>query len=248
MSIPRFFVPGPLQTGARVALPDTVAHHALRVLRLAPGAAIILFDGQGGSWHATLEAQGKQGYAQLGAFDAAEAELPGRITLVQGIAAGDKMDWIVEKATELGVFAIAPIAAQRSVLRLSGERQEKRLLHWRRIAQAACEQCGRNRLPLIHPPLTLAQWLAQVGDSDMPALLCHPEATDTLAGALPAPSRPGVELALLIGPEGGWSPEELREAGRHAVRQVRFGNRVLRTETAGPALLAAAGALLGWQD
>src|SRR5690606_32561046 len=116
--------------------------------------------GQGGAWQATLDIQGKQAMAQITGFDERDTELPGRVTLVQGIATGDKMDWIVEKAVELGAHAIAPIAAQRSVLRLSGERLEKRVQHWQRIAQAACEQCGRNSLPVVHAPVTLAQWLS----------------------------------------------------------------------------------------
>lgn len=247
MSIPRFFVTSPLDSDTCVALPDAVAHHALRVLRLPPGAEIMLFNGEGGAWRATLVVQGKKGLAQLTGFDARDTELPGRITVVQGIASGDKMDWIVEKAVELGAHAIAPIAAQRSVLRLSGDRLEKRLQHWQRIAQSACEQCGRNRMPIVQPPVSLAQWLSSPANAGMLRLLCHPDATDTLAGALPEPD-PGASLALLVGPEGGWSDDELDEAARHAVRRVRFGSRVLRTETAGLALLAATGALLGWQD
>jgi len=247
MSIPRFFVPLPLQPGATLVLPETVAHHALRVLRLPVGSPIVLFNGEGGAWQATLAAQGKQALAELTAFDPRDTELPGRVTLVQGIATGDKMDWIVEKAVELGAHTVAPIAAQRSVLRLSGERLEKRIQHWQRVAQAACEQCGRNRLPVVRAPVTLAQWLADPANAEGLRLMCHPDASDTLAGALPA--RPtAAALTLLVGPEGGWSDEELELAGRHEVRRVRFGARVLRTETAGVALLAATGALLGWQD
>jgi len=247
MSIPRFFVPLPLQPGATLALPENVAHHALRVLRLPAGSPIVLFNGEGGAWQAMLSMQGKQAMAELAAFDPRDTELPGRVTLVQGIATGDKMDWIIEKAVELGAHAIAPIAAQRSVLRLSGERLEKRVLHWRRIAQAACEQCGRNRLPVVHAPVTLAQWLADPANAEGLRLMCHPEASDTLSSAL-SPRPTAACLALLVGPEGGWAEEELQMAGRHDVRRVRFGARVLRTETAGLALLAATGALLGWQD
>lgn len=247
MSIPRFFVPLSLQPGATLALPDGVAHHALRVLRLPAGSPIILFNGEGGAWQATLSTQGKQAMAELTSFDPRDTELPGRVILVQGIATGDKMDWIIEKAVELGAHTVAPIAAQRSVLRLSGERLEKRIQHWQRVAQAACEQCGRNRLPVVQAPVTLAQWLANPDNADGLRLMCHPDATDTLSGALPSPPTTA-SLALLVGPEGGWSDEELELAARHEVRRVRFGTRVLRTETAGLALLAATGALLGWQD
>lgn len=245
MAIPRFYVPLPLSVGALPRLPDEVAHHALRVLRLAPGTAIQLFNGQGGAYQAILQVQGKQAYAAIDAFDPSEVELAGRITLVQGIATGDKMDWIIEKAVELGATAIVPIAARRSVLRLSGPRLEKRIQHWQRIAQSACEQCGRNRLPELAAPLTLEQWLQQPGSPDTLRLLCHPEAETSLRTLLtraPAPAN----LALLVGPEGGWDDDELELAQRHHAVPVSFGPRVLRTETAGLALMAAATALLGW--
>lgn len=245
MATPRFYVPLPLSVGAMPLLPDAVAHHAIRVLRLAPGAPIQLFNGQGGAYHATLEIQGKQAYAAISEFDPTEAELAGRLTLVQGIAAGDKMDWIVEKAVELGAAAVIPIAAQRSVLRLSGPRLDKRIAHWRRIAHSACEQCGRNRPPHIAEPLTLGAWLEQPADATTLRLLCHPEAGATLQATLAAPPAPA-SLELLVGPEGGWADDELAVAAGHGARRVRFGPRVLRTETAGLALSAAATALLGW--
>ncbi len=243
MSAPRFFCDLPLTAGARVALPDALAHHALRVLRLRHGEAIVLFNGQGGEFPAVLEAEGKAGFARLGPFSPREAELAGRITLVQGLPSGDKMDWVVEKAVELGVARVCPVAAQRSVLQLSGPRLDKRVAHWRRIAQAASEQCGRNRLMAVDAPLALAEWLAQPADGLR--LMCHPEAADDLAARLRAD--PGLQaLTLLVGPEGGWSDKELEQARQAGVQAVRFGPRVLRTETAGLALASAAGALLGW--
>lgn len=243
MSAPRFFCDAPLSAGVRIALPEALAHHAIRVLRLRAGETVALFNGQGGEYPAVLEIEGKAGFAQLGAFDPREAELAGRITLVQGLPAGDKMDWVVEKAVELGAARVCPIAAQRSVLQLSGPRLEKRVAHWQRIAQSAAEQCGRNRLMAVDAPMALADWLAQPADGLR--LLCHPEADTDLAGRLGA--TPGLaSLTLLVGPEGGWSDKELAQAREAGVQAVRFGPRVLRTETAGLALISAAGALLGW--
>jgi len=242
MPVPRFYCPGPLAAGAAIELPEAIAHHALRVLRLRPDAAIVLFDGTGGEYPARLVPDGGTARAVLGGFDPREAEPPTRITLVQGLPAGDKMDWIVEKAVELGAHRIVPVAARRSVLQLSGRRLDKRVDHWRRVVQAACEQCGRNRLPAVDAPVPLADWLAGAAG---PQLLCDPQADAALPATLAAVS-PADGLTLLVGPEGGWSGEELELARRHGARPVRLGDRVLRTETAGLALLAAAGALLGW--
>lgn len=205
-----------------------------------------LFDGQGGEYPATLSIDGKSGWAQLGALDPREAELGGHITLVQGLPSGDKMDWVVEKSVELGASRVTPIAAQRSVLQLSGPRLEKRVAHWSRIAQSASEQCGRNRLMSVDVPMGLREWLEQPCAGLR--LLCHPEATPTLAEALAAASRssPIQSLCLLVGPEGGWSDAELALAAQHGVQSIRFGPRVLRTETAGLALISAVTALLGW--
>ncbi|WP_313621000.1 16S rRNA (uracil(1498)-N(3))-methyltransferase [Achromobacter sp.] len=243
MSAPRFYCDAPLSAGARIALPEALAHHALRVLRLRAGEAIALFNGLGGEYPGVLEIDGKAGYAQLGDFDPREAELAGRITLVQGLPSGDKMDWVVEKAVELGAARVCPIAAQRSVLQLSGPRLDKRVAHWQRIAQSAAEQCGRNRLMAVDAPMSLSEWLAQPADGLR--LLCHPEAQEDLAGKLRG--TPGVQaLTLLVGPEGGWSDKEVEQARQAGVQSVRFGPRVLRTETAGLALLSAVSALLGW--
>ncbi|OZI71074.1 16S rRNA (uracil(1498)-N(3))-methyltransferase [Bordetella genomosp. 12] len=243
MSLPRFYCDLPLAAGQRVRLPQDLAHHAIRVLRLREGADIVLFDGKGGEYPAQLQIDGKDGHAVLGRHLPREAELPGRIVLAQGLPSGDKMDWIVEKAVELGAVAVQPIAAQRSVLQLSGPRLEKRLAHWQRVAQAAAEQCGRNRLTQIAAPLTLRDWLAQPAEG--PRLMCHPQASDDLSGWLG--QQPGLAgLTLMVGPEGGWSDEEVAAARAAGVAAVRLGPRVLRTETAGLALIASVSALLGW--
>jgi 16S rRNA (uracil1498-N3)-methyltransferase len=243
MPSPRFYCPFALSPHARIELPEAIAHHAVRVLRLRAGTALVLFDGTGGEYPAVLQVEGKAAYAELGAHDLREAELDGGITLVQGLPSGDKMDWIVEKAVELGVRRLVPIAAQRSVLQLTGARQEKRMAHWRRISTAASEQCGRNRIMHVDDVLPLERWLATPATGLR--ALCHPEGGMPLAQALQHAG--GVhDLCFLVGPEGGWSDTELAAARAGGALAMTFGPRVLRTETAGLALAAAATALLAW--
>lgn len=243
MALPRFFCPVALTSGATIELPAALAHHAVRVLRLKPDAHIILFNGDGGQYPGRLIIDEKRAYAELGPHDPVERELPGKITLVQGAASGDKMDWIIEKAVELGASKVVPIAAQRSVLQLKGERLGKRMDHWRRITQAASEQCGRNRIMDVQEPCSLQQYLATAAQTSS-ALFCHPAGQQTLAVALKAARQ---DLVFLVGPEGGWSDEEQALVERHGLLPVRFGTRVLRTETAGLALISATCALRGWE-
>lgn len=243
MSHPRFHCPFPLAAGQRIELPDDLAHHAVRVLRLRDGSPIILFDGTGGHYPAVLEVEKRRAWAQLGEHVDVDIELPARTVLVQGIAGSDKMDWIVEKAVEMGVAELVPITAQRSVIQLSPERREKRLRHWRRIAVAASEQCGRNRVMDVAEPQSLAQWLADA-DTGLLRLACHPGAQADLREAVQ--EHPG-PYALMVGPEGGWSDEELEVMNAHGLTPVRFGQRVLRTETAGIALMAALAAIKRWE-
>ncbi|MGB6009474.1 16S rRNA (uracil(1498)-N(3))-methyltransferase [Castellaniella sp.] len=240
MPTARFFCPSPLQAERRIELPQSLAHHAIRVLRLPSGTAVTLFDGRGGQYPAVLDIQGRTVLADVGLHQAIDCELRGQLTLIQGIASGDKMDWVVEKAVELGVGTLIPVAAERSVLRLSGPRLEKRLAHWRAIVQAASEQCGRNQLMRIREPAPLRDSLEHLAGV---SLFCHPDGDTDFPQALR-----GVDdhLNLLVGPEGGWSPDELALAQRQGLQGVRFGPRVLRTETAGLAMAAAACALLGW--
>jgi 16S rRNA (uracil1498-N3)-methyltransferase len=246
MPLPRFFVDLPLVPDTELQLPSDIAHHAVRVLRLRDGDDLVIFNGKGGQYPARLAVEGKSAAAQLGAFDAREAELPGRITLAQAIPSGDKMDWVIEKAVEVGVTTIQPIAAARCVLRLSGDRLEKRLAHWRRIVVAACEQCGRNRVPEVRAPLTPEQFLATVADGQAPLrVMCDPDAAIRLTDLVQQRDM-AAGIELLVGPEGGWSPEELALAARYRVEAVRFGDRILRTETAGTALVAALSAKLDW--
>ncbi|TAL78948.1 MAG: 16S rRNA (uracil(1498)-N(3))-methyltransferase [Burkholderiaceae bacterium] len=243
MAIPRFFCPIPLGPNQTLELPQELAHHALRVLRLKPESDILLFDGRGGQYPAKLVVERKQGYARIGAHQPTEVELPGEVTLVQGLPSGDKMDWIIEKAVELGASRLIPIVAQRSVLQLSGERATRRMVRWTHIAQSASEQCGRNRIMALSAPRSLQSYLADANLAGQLALLCHPEAAHTLAQAV---AKSGDQIVLMVGPEGGWSDEEQAMAARKGVIPVKFGDRVLRTETAGLALIAAITALKHW--
>lgn len=262
MPDPRFFwpqppgaegaIPGlePLAPNARLALPEPLAHHALRVLRLRDGQAITLFDGRGGEYPARLQVQGRQAWALTGRHQPIERELAGQLTLCQGLPSGDKMDWVVEKAVELGASRLLPIAAERSVLKLSGERLDKRLARWRAIARAASEQCGRNRIMPVDAPLGLAQALAgaTAGEPRHAALFCHPEAHSDMAQALAASAAAGPlqAVTLFIGPEGGWSDAELGMALSAGLEPLNAGPRILRTETAGLALMSACTAQLAW--
>lgn len=241
MAAPRFFCPVPLRAHQSLTLPPDLAHYALRVLRLKDGAQVILFDGSGGQFDAVLRLTGKTAEADVGTHHAIDNELPGRITLVQGLPSGDKMDWIIEKAVELGAHRLVPITAQRSVVQLNPDRRAKRMKHWQRIVQSASEQCGRNRLMHIDEPVSLQAYMDSTPRPDA-TFLCHPDAETGLAQALDNSS----DLSLLVGPEGGWSPEEQDSALKRGAKPVRFGARVLRTETAGLALIAAVSVLKGW--
>ena len=246
MADPRFYCSEPISSGQTLELPTALAHH-VRVRRLEAGSMLILFDGKGGEIAGTLRFQDKKAVVLLGEHQPRESELNGEITLLQGLPAGDKMDWIIEKAVELGVTRILPIAANRSVLKLAGPRLEKRLEHWRAIVVSASEQCGRNRLMQISAPQSFEQALL-VAPPGL-RLLCDPDAKQTLGEQLTAENKMQKTMrsvSLLIGPEGGWSAEETSVAATQQVVTVKFGLRVLRTETAGIALAAATTALLGW--
>jgi 16S rRNA (uracil1498-N3)-methyltransferase len=237
---PRFHCPLPLAEGAEIALPDAAAHHAARVLRLGEGDAVTLFAGDDGEFAARIlrvEARGVQ--VQVGTAARADRESPLMVTLVQGLAAADRMDYAIQKAVELGVRAIQPVATARSVSRLDAQRAGKRASHWRQIAIAACEQCGRNQLPRLHPLMDFDAWLG--ASSSSLRLLLAPDGDLTLA-ALAPPSGP---IDVLVGPEGGLTPDESGAARRRGFRALRLGPRILRTDTAGPALLAAMNAQWG---
>lgn len=233
MRIPRIHQAGPLASGAIVELSDSAANHVARVLRLSAGAQLTLFDGRGGEYTARINAVDKRSVAVVvGEFLGREAESPLAITLAQGIAKGERMDYAIQKATELGVVHVVPVITERCNVRLSDERWEKKLQHWQAVATSACEQCGRNRIPAIHQPLTLGAWLAQ--DRTELRLTLDPLAAGGIATIT---EKPG-EVSLLVGPEGGLSEAELSAARRTGYRGLRLGPRVLRTETAGIAMLA----------
>jgi 16S rRNA (uracil1498-N3)-methyltransferase len=239
--IPRFFCPFPLHPGATVELSAEAAHHALKVLRVGAGDTAILFDGRGGQWRATLNPAGKALRATLDEFDDVDCEPPLALTLVQALPAADKMDFVVQKAVELGVMRIQPVAARRSVIRLSGERAERRVEHWRNIAIAACEQSGRNHVPAVAPILDLPQYLGIAARENALRFVCAPG----VSGSLRKLAVPIAPVILLVGPEGGFEAGELLAAHAAGFQPIQLGPRVLRTETAGLGAVAAMMALWG---
>ena len=240
MNLPRFYCREALSPGAHVDLPEPVARHAVRVLRLPPGAPMVLFDGRGGEYLAHIQRiERDRVVAELASWTEVERESPLQVTLVQALQAGDKMDFTIQKAVELGVSAIVPVDSRRSVLKLAGERAARRVAHWQGVAASACEQCGRNQVPIVAPLERLDQWLARPADGAL-RLMLAPDAETTLAGLAPAK-----QVQLLIGAEGGLDPQEVIAARQAGFQAVRLGPRVLRTETAGLAALAALQALWG---
>jgi len=225
--------------GSELTLPDAAAHHAVRVLRLVRGDTLALFDGRGGECAATIEAVGKrEATVRIDRFDPIERESPLEVTLVQAVIASDMMDYAIRKATELGVTALQPIATARSAPLPAGERAQKRQQHWQQVAIAACEQCGRNRVPQVDAVAPLAGWLAAWRGR---GFILAPGAARSLADLPP----PAGALALLVGPEGGFVPAELALAERAGWEAVHLGPRVLRAETAGIAVLSAMQVLWG---
>ena len=238
---PRFHVDADLGIGRNVALPETVAHHAVRVLRLRDGAAITLFSGRGGEFEGRLRLNGPHASAQLERFHAVERESPLQVTLIQSWVATDKLELIVEKAVELGVASMLLVPAARSVVHLEGARRERRLQRLREIVVSACCQCGRNRLPGVDAAESLQEGFAAALGHGATGVLLDPHdgvpPLSSAAGALP--------VALAIGPEGGFTEAERALAAEMGYRAMRLGPRILRTETAGLAGLAALQALHG---
>jgi 16S rRNA (uracil1498-N3)-methyltransferase len=239
--MPRFFCPQPLAIGQLVQLPEAVAHH-IQVLRLAQGGLITLFNGEGGEYTAALvEIARRSVTAEIKAHTAREVELPFAVTLAQALPEGSKMDWIVEKAIELGVSGFQPLAAQRCVVRLSPERAEKKLEHWRGVIVAAAEQSGRNRLAQLAQPQDYKHWITQ---QDLHRrIILTPRADQSLADW--ARHQAPQAVTLVIGPEGGLSEQEEDLALRHGALPLAMGPRILRTETAGLAALAMLAAFWG---
>ncbi|MFD0739985.1 16S rRNA (uracil(1498)-N(3))-methyltransferase [Lysobacter koreensis] len=242
MRLTRVHVAAPLRAGSEIALPEASAAHLSRVLRLGLGDACVLFNGDGHDYAARIVAVGKR-ELRLAVGDATQVrrESPLAITLLQGIARGEKMDLILQKATELGVTQVRPLSSQRSEVRLDDARAEKRLAHWRAVVAAACEQSGRATVPDVHAPLSLAAVLGALPDGGL-RLILDP---DGEVGLRTLDVLPGTPVLLAVGPEGGWSPldrEQLQAAGFGG---LRLGPRILRTETAGLAAIAALQARFG---
>jgi len=241
MRLNRVYTDGPLITGGEVMLAEAAAYHVSRVLRLRAGAPLVLFDGTGTDYRAEIAAvEGDRVRVTVGERTAGLRESPLAITLVQAVSRGERMDWTLQKATELGVRRIQPVLSARSVVRLDERQAASKLRHWRAIVAGACEQCGRSVLPEVHPPLELSRHLAQ----SQPAgrrLVLSPNGPASLVGL----SSTSTRVELLIGPEGGLDDGELEAAGRAGFAPVRLGPRVLRTETAGIVALAVLQALWG---
>ncbi len=240
---PRFFVEEPLSVNTRVTLPAAVAHHARTVLRLREGDPVVLFNGLGGEYRAQLAgAAAASGpvQAEVTGFDPIEREPSPRITLIQAQAASDKIDWVVEKAVEVGVARVIVTAAARSTVRIDESRAARRMQHWRELAIAACCQCGRNRPVAVSIAKSLADALGQAREADFKWIL-DPAAPRSLP-----PARPGAHrVSLVVGPEGGFEPAELQLAAQAGYEAICLGPRILRTETAGLVAAAAWLALSG---
>lgn len=241
MRLNRIYCEGPLVAAAEVALPSAGAYHVARVLRMREGSSLRVFDGSGPEYPAEIiQVEGDAVRVRLGAASASAAESPLRITLVQGVSRSERMDWTLQKATELGVSAIAPVLTSRSVVRLDEKQAEKKQAHWRGIVIGACEQCGRSKIPQVATPLQLRSYFSTVKKEGM-RLVLSPSAPGSLAGLSSLPSK----VDLLIGPEGGLDDDELVAAQKAGFMPVRLGPRVLRTETAAVVALSVLQALWG---
>ena len=230
MRLTRVYAEGPLVAGKRVRLEGSAAGHITRVLRLRVGASLVLFDGTGGEHEASIDkAASGEVIVAVGERTAIERESPLRLTLAQSVSRGERMDLVVQKATELGVTQLLPVLTERSVVRLTAQQSDRKVNHWRAIAIAACEQCGRNRLPTIAPPVALRDLFRSDAVSGA-RLLLSPSGAMTLRD-LPRPAA-DLGLTVLIGPEGGLTDEEEQAAFAAGFTAVRLGPRVLRTETA----------------
>ena len=233
--MPRFHCPLPLSAGIEVDLPAGATRH-VQVLRMQPGDTITLFEGRqdgiGGEWQATILRMGRSDVqVRVDHHVPTDRENPRPVHLLAGITANERMDWLVEKATELGVTSITPLLAERSVLKLKGERGDKKRAHWQAVAVAACEQCGRNRVPVIHEAVTLAQWLQQAPASGLRAVLSLAQGTQPLQQVL-TPEAAALPVFFLSGPEGGLTAAEETLARGNGFVPVTLGPRTLRAETA----------------
>jgi 16S rRNA (uracil1498-N3)-methyltransferase len=241
MSMPRFFCDAKLGPGAMLQLPENAARHAARVLRLKAGDKAALFNGDGHDYSAELlRVEREKVSVKIVDMAVVQRESPLQVTLAQAISSGDRMDLTLQKSVELGVAAIQPLAAERSVVKLSGERADKRRQHWQNVVISACEQSGRALVPQVAAPKPLLNWLGEPENFALKLMLA-PGAEHTLHD-LP---KPAGDICLLIGCEGGFAPPEMAAAASRGFIPARLGARVLRTETAAMAALAAMQALWG---
>ncbi|MBK0395082.1 16S rRNA (uracil(1498)-N(3))-methyltransferase [Kingella bonacorsii] len=237
--MPRFYLPAPLAPHTTFSLPDNIVRH-IHVLRLNTGDNITLFNGTGSDFDATLQEIGKRhAECHITAQRQPENESALNITLVQAVSSGERMDFTLQKSVELGVRAIQPIISERCVVRLSGERADKRVQRWQDIVIAACEQSGRSIVPTVQPIVSFSDYLRQM-PPELHLMMSLRRAT-TLRDITPAPQT----LRLMIGPEGGWTPAEEQAALAAGVQTITLGKRVLRTETAAMAAMAAMQVLWG---
>lgn len=237
MRIPRIFSSDPLAGKSEALLDEAASRHLVKVLRLGPGRPLVLFDGEGGEYEAELLEAGKKARVKIGNYSAEDRQSPLAITLAIGISRGDRFDWVIQKATELGVTDIQPLFTERCEVKLTGDRLQKKLGQWQQIAISACEQSARNRVPAILPPLKFPQLLDASKQSSALKLVLHHRTDATLDELEQQSGRPGSAL-LLVGPEGGLSAEEIELALQQGFHPLRLGPRVLRTETAPVAALS----------
>jgi 16S rRNA (uracil1498-N3)-methyltransferase len=234
MRLTRVHVPGPLSRGNRHTIEGDAANHIARVLRLERGAPLTVFDGRGGEHAARIEEFRKGAViVAVGERSAADPESRLSLTLAQGVSRGERMDWVVQKATELGVTRIVPVMTERTVVKLDSRQSERKLQHWHGIAVAACEQSGRTRIPDVAPPIALHEFLRQSNEARAVRILLSPAGTRGVNDLL----TPDQGLIVLIGPEGGLAESEQRAARDAGFLAMRLGPRVLRTETAAVAAL-----------
>lgn len=241
MRVPRVFTDQPLQTGATVTLEEAPSRHLAKVLRMTPGRELTLFNGEGGEFAATLAEMGKKSVsATLGEFSPEDRESALDLELAIGLSRGDRMDWVIQKATELGATRITPLFTERTEVKLKGDRLNKKWDHWRQVMISACEQCQRNRLPVLAQPQSLTDWLAATRDSGARRFVLHHRDSK----GLPA-QEALTQLSLLVGPEGGLSEEEIEQARAAGCEPLTLGPRVMRTETAPIAAIGIAQYLWG---
>lgn len=240
MRTSRIYFKGSLARNSTVELGKSQTHYLSNVLRLKPGDALTLFNGEGGEYSAVIKLlERRRAILSVDHFVDANVESPLRIDLGQGVARGERMDWVLQKSVELGVSEITPIFTQRSSVKIPEDRRESRLKHWQGVVTSACEQSGRNEVPIVHEPSGAVDWLQQV-DAEL-KLVLHHRSTLMLSDVKQDVKR----VALFVGPEGGLTEEEISIAERSGFQSIKLGPRVLRTETAALTAIAALQVLLG---